>query len=177
MYLLVFFFFHLSGKRDKKGERSASGWPTVDTLEPKCLGTVDPMKPKQQNCHLIWFGFLKAPAQLPLLAFHCLLPRVQNYSHQEPHSLRCPVQLRSFPAGIGSWTCLGLQKGQTNSLAFSFQHPSHNFPLYLSLLWLLLFTCQHSQHQQQPTLQMPGQGPGGPPWFPHLTRGAWEQPG
>lgn len=41
---------------------------------------------------------------------------------------------------------------RSNSPAFPFQHPSHNFLLYLSLLWLLGFACQHSRHQQ-PTLQ------------------------
>ena len=62
-----------------------------------------------------------------------------------------------FCKGLGS-SCLKLVMNmsrtskRSDSPAFPFQRPSHNFPLYLSLLWLLGFACQHSQHQQ-PTLQ------------------------
>lgn len=118
------------------------------------LGEEDPARLFQKIsnlCHLARAGVFKTLIQLPLLTFASIF---QVTKIVRTRKLVFPMIFckGSSPSDSDLIMNTSRTSKRSNSPAFPFQRPSHNFPLYLSLLWLLGFACQHSRHQQ-PTLQ------------------------
>lgn len=122
-------------------------------LVPKLLGEEDPSKLFQKIATLSpgprWC--FKMPIQLPLLTFASVFQVAEIVL---TNKLLFPMIFckGSSPSNSNLIMNTSRTSKRSNSPAFPFQCPSHNFPLYLSLLWLLGFACQHSRHQQ-PTVQ------------------------
>lgn len=119
-------------------------------------------------------GVFKTPIHLPLLTFASLFQVTKIVLTSK---LLFPMSFCKGSAPSDSNLIMNTSRTskRSNSPAFPFQRPSHNFPLYLSLLWLLRLRVNTPNTSSPPCNA--GPGPGGPPWrfyLPHPVM-SWVQ--